>query len=743
MKKLPENLRRKLKKDFPDEKRLVAVDSDITHNGEYGKEWLVITDKTLIVYTTENEKHLNTHLTIKLKSIKNIETRDLVGCGVLDIDTGKKTHQAIIYSNAKNPDFSQAAEKLEELIKKKHKPKKKKDKSKQPRICEKCSLPIPLEMHKCPRCIEKGKIMFRILKFSKPYMNLLFYILLLMLVGTGFGLATPYMSKLFIDFILKPDAVTGVYMYAHWLPMAALILLIAYAGQVFVGGIHERLSGTLGYKTIYDVRANLYEKLQTLSLSYFDKYQTGAILTRVSQDTRELQRLLVDFIPITIESFFTLIGVGVFLFILSWQITLFVLIPIIVTVLFVKNIFPRVFIYFHRLRHRRTLLNVLINDAISGIRVIKSFGQESQEIKKFDVKSIDYRDVGIEVVKKWSVYHPLFHFIIMCGVVIVWFVGGKLVFSGKMTLGSVVAYSGYLMMFYRPITMLTRMVDTITNSLSAADRVFEIIDTEPEIKDRRGAVKIKDKKGKVEFQNVFFGYNKFNPIIKNLSVKIKPNEMIGLVGKSGVGKSTIINLICRLYEINKGKIIIDGIDIRKIKYDDLRKYISIVLQETFLFNGTIYDNIAYARPEATHEEIIDAATKAHAHEFIIKKPDGYDTEVGERGHRLSEGEKQRISIARAILRDSRILILDEATSSVDLETEEKIQKALDALTKNRTTIAIAHRLSTLRNCDRLLIIEDGKIVESGTHEQVLAKKGIFYDLVKIQRKLSSVKTIDG
>jgi len=312
-----------------------------------------------------------------------------------------------------------------------------------------------------------------------------------------------------------------------------------------------------------------------------------------------------------------------------------------------------------------------------------------------------------------------------------------------MSVGSVVAYSGYLMMFYRPVFMLTRMAQMITNSLAAGERVFDVIDTEPEIKDSSDAVGMPHIEGEIEFRDVTFGYNKFKPIIKNLAVKIYSNEMIGLVGKSGAGKSTMINLICRLYDVNKGGIFIDGLDIRKIKYSDLRSQIGIVLQETFLFNGTIFDNIAYAKPDTTKEEVIEASITANAHEFIINKSDGYDTEVGERGNKLSVGEKQRISIARAILRNPRILILDEATSSVDTQTEKKIQDALLNLTKGRTTIAIAHRLSTLRSCNRLLVIENGRIAEIGTHGELMAKKGIFYNLVMMQKELSKIKAVDG
>jgi ATP-binding cassette subfamily B protein len=357
---------------------------------------------------------------------------------------------------------------------------------------------------------------------------------------------------------------------------------------------------------------------------------------------------------------------------------------------------------------------------------------------------MDYRDSGIELETKWSKYHPTLHFLINLGAITVWYFGGLLLFEHKIaTPGVIFAFQAYLGHFYRPVFMLTRMLQHVTSALTAAERIFDIIDTEPEIKDAPNPVPMPAIRGSVEFDNVSFGYNAFDPVIKEVSIKIEANEMIGLVGRSGAGKSTFINLLCRLYDVNKGRILIDGVDVRDIKYADLRRQIGIVLQDTFLFSGSIYDNILYARPEATVEEVIAAAKAANAHDFIVAKPDGYDTDVGERGNRLSGGEKQRVAIARAILRDPRILILDEATSLVDAETEKKIQDAIAVLTKGRTTIAIAHRLSTLRNCHRLIVIEDGRIVESGTHEELLAKKGVFYNLVEMQRKTSEIIAVGG
>jgi len=735
---LPESLLKLLRETYTDERIHIAVNSDLTSQIVFGEQWLIATDKNLATYAIENG---TARLLARYNhaDIKNIELVNLTGSGVVEIDVNGQSFRLIYFSNAKNSEFARAVEDLKALLDGQPIEAKKLDREK--KICEMCGFPIAEDLNKCPRCTDKGRTFKRIFTFSRPYINLLLLIFVTLVAGTCVGLITPYMSKLFIDVILQPDANTGQFVNAHWIPLAALALLAAYAGQNFFSSLHLRLAGTVGHKTVYDVRATIYQKLQELSLSYFDKHQTGAIMARVNQDTRELQYLLVDFIPLSLESFLTLIGVGIFLMILSWQLTLFVLLPIIATVIFFKKIFLKIILAYRRYYHRRSRLSALVNDSLSGMRVIKAFGQEKEELKKFDAKSGSFRDAGIDFEIKWSLYSPTLQLLIMSGAVLVWFVGGRLVVGGKMSLGDVVAYAGYLMMFYRPVFLITRMVERITSALSAAERIFDVIDTEPQIKDAPDAISKPEIDGGIEFKNVTFGYDIYKPVIKDFSVAIKPNEIVGLVGKSGAGKSTFINLVCRFYDANKGAILVDGIDLRKIKYYDLRHQIGVVLQETFLFNGSIYENIAYAKPEATTEEIIQASIAANAHEFIMKKPDGYDTEVGERGDRLSGGEKQRIAIARALLKDPRILILDEATSSLDTETEQKIQEALKNLTRGRTTIAIAHRLSTLRNCDRLFVIEEGRLVEVGTHEELVAKKGVFYNLVAIQTEMSKIIAI--
>jgi len=738
---LPLPIREFLSDDLAGGRIRLATRSDLTATGEFGSEWFVVTADRFMTFA-DGPGTSSPLRSIAFADLKSIEAVNLVGRGVVEAETADGVQRICSYSNARTPAFYEAVERIKAL--KDGKPEDDADKKDDDeKKCDVCGKPVHKDLSRCPECVHKGKTFLRILDFSRPYISLLFPLFLFLILSTGVGLVIPYLSKLFIDYILKPDPATGVFEYAQWLPLAVLGLLVAQAAQLFLGGVQERFSGGLGYRTVYDVRAAIYKKLQDLSLSYFDKHQTGALMARVNQDTGELQQFIVDFFPLTLESIFLFVGVGVFLFILSWKLTLFILLPVVATAWFLRKVFPRVWEYFHKYFHRRSRLSALVNDSISGVRVVKAFGQESKEVEKFDKRSASYRDAGIDLVRQWSVYHPILHFFIMFGGIIVWYIGGRLVFSHEMTLGDVVAYTGYLGMFYRPVFTLTRLIEMVTNSLSAAERVFDVIDSEPDVKDAPDAVPMPAIQGRIEFRGATFGYNKFKPVIKGLTVRIGEYEKIGLVGKSGAGKSTIINLVCRLYDCDKGEILVDGVDLRRIRHGDLRRQIGVVLQETFLFNGSIYDNIAYARPDATRDEIIDAAIAANAHEFIINKADGYDTDVGERGNQLSGGEKQRISIARAILRNPAILILDEATSSVDTQTEKKIQDALDNLTRNRTTIAIAHRLSTLRNYNRLFLIEDGAVVEEGTHAELMEKKGKFHELVTIQQELSQIMADGG
>ena len=741
---IPEAVRDAVRQAAPDESIRLAERSDLSRDGRFGEQWVVVTAARILVLAKEEDRFVVTR-TVELGSVRTLETRELAGVGALEAVVAGKRIRVVSYSDARGAAFQKLKWDVNRL---RGEDTREKPEPHKQAVCPTCGTPIPSGLTRCPRCTPRSHTLVQILKLAWPHRTLLLLVVLLTTIGTACGLAIPYISKVFIDYVFKPDPETGAFPFRHWHLPAVGFLFLAYAAQNFFAGLQERTAGLVGFRTVYDLRAKLYEKIQGLSLSFFDRHHTGAIMARVNQDTAELQRLMVDFAPMSLDCLLMVVGVGIGLFLLSWRLTVFVVIPIIVVVVFLRVVIPRIRSMFARYYRYRATLSAYVNDSLSGVRVVKAFGQESVELDKFDAKSSMYRDSGIALLKKWSVIHPLMHFLIMCGTVTVWLVGGRLVFRaetapGHMTVGDVVAYAGYLMMFYRPVFMLTRMSQLITTALSAAHRVFDVIDTEADIKDAPDAVAMSEMEGRVEFRNVVFGYEKHRPVIKGLSVAVHPREKIGLVGKSGVGKSTMINLLCRLYDVDQGRILIDGVDIRKIRYADLRKHIGVVLQDTFLFSGTLFDNIRYARPDATREEVIEAAVAAHAHDFIIERADGYDTEVGERGDTLSGGEKQRIAIARAILRNPSILILDEPTSSVDVETEKQIQEALAALTKERTTFAIAHRLSTLRDSNRLLVLEDGNVVEQGTHEELMSKKGTFHRLASMQGELQQIVAVGG
>jgi ATP-binding cassette subfamily B protein len=427
---------------------------------------------------------------------------------------------------------------------------------------------------------------------------------------------------------------------------------------------------------------------------------------------------------------------------MNWKLALFVLVPAPAVGMLSTSFWKLIRLYMHRFFHRWSRLNAILNESLSGLKIVKSFAQERREIDRFMARSADLAITGIQAERTWSMLFSGFSILLMVGTLLVWYVGGRDVLFGRMTLGTLMAFLMYVGMFYGPIRFMSQLINWCSRSLTAAERVFEILDIRPEIRDVEDAMEMPEIQGKVEFHNVTFGYEPNKPVLKQLNFEVKPGEMIGLVGHSGAGKSTTINLLCRFYDVDEGEILIDGVPLRQIRLENLRSQIGIVPQDMFLFSGTIAENISYAKPSATREEIIRAAKIANAHDFILRKADGYETTLGEGGGGLSAGEKQRIAIARAVLHNPRILILDEATSQMDVETEKQIQEAIAELVKGRTTIAIAHRLSTLKNADRLIVLKEGGIVEMGSHEELLSKEGEFHRLVQMYQEVAKVRAVE-
>jgi len=506
----------------------------------------------------------------------------------------------------------------------------------------------------------------------------------------------------------------------------------------------------LGSRIARDVRNSTYRHLHKLSLSFFSRRASGSLITRITSDSDRIW----DFVASTVLeaglAFLTIAGVGLALFILNWKLACIVLLPIPMMLVLTVYFHSKMHGFFHRIFHRWSLMTSVVSDAIPGVRVIKAFSQERREVDRFMDKNQGVYDSEVQMIGLWTLFGPVLQLCSQVGWVLVWIVGGlwvirdygKPVDQVEMDAGTLMAYVGYMYMFYGPIHQISHMDRSFNRAATSVQRIFEVLDTEPTIFSQVGAHKSKRLQGRIELRNVSFSYDGIRNVLKNITLESAPGEMIGLAGPSGGGKTTLVNLICRFYDVLEGRILIDGVDVRDYDLEALRRQIGLVLQEPFLFHGTVAENIAYGNPQATLDEIIESARAANAHDFIVGFPDGYDTMIGERGQTLSGGERQRISISRAILHNPSILILDEATSSVDTETEKLIQDALDRLVANRTTIAIAHRLSTLHKADRLVILDKGDIVEQGTHEELAGKEdGLYAKLLRMQTETQSIVAI--
>jgi ATP-binding cassette subfamily B protein len=613
-------------------------------------------------------------------------------------------------------------------------------------VCPTCKAPLEPDQDECPVCAKtvhtppSTRTLFRLWRFAKPYRLQLFAGFVLTLLGTAANMVPPYLAMPLMDKVLIPfqdgkqiDHKLVVFYLAGLLGSALLAWALSWGKTYILALVSERIGA--------DLRTTTYEHLLRLSLEYLGGKRTGDLMSRIGSESDRicvfLSLHLLDFATDVLMIAMT----SIILFSINPWLALVTLLPLPFIAWMIHVVRDKLRTGFEKIDRVWGEVTNVLADTIPGIRVVKAFAQEKREAERFREANKHNLAVNDRLNKIWSLFSPTVSLLTEIGLLVVWGFGIWQVSRGEITVGVLTAFVAYISRFYGRLDSMSRIVSVTQKSASAAKRIFDILDHVSSVPEPTHPVHVDEIKGRIEIRDVGFRYGN-RAVNRGINLTIEPGEMIGLVGHSGSGKSTLVNLICRFYDVSEGSIRIDGVDIRSIPVAAYRRNIGLVLQEPFLFFGTIADNIAYGKPGATRAEIVAAARAAHAHEFILRLPQGYDSMVGERGQGLSGGERQRISIARALLIDPRILILDEATSSVDSETEKEIQKALDNLVHGRTTIAIAHRLSTLQRADRLVVLDRGQVVEQGRHDDLMAREGAYFRLYQAQARNTEINPVD-
>lgn len=621
--------------------------------------------------------------------------------------------------------------------------------------CPICGMMYPDKSRKiCPKCMDRKSIFVRVLRYFKPYIGKVIVLFACFAAVAGLNLVWPYLNgTILYDKVLAQDKTLLDFLarigiknvdFAVALLMIVLTMLATKIVMLLIQTLQGVFTAQIVTSIVRDLKKDIFANMGKLSISFFKSRQTGSLMTRCLSDAERVTGFFIDGMPYIFVNGFTVVATIVMMMTIKWQMAVVAIIMVPLSIVIGYKMRPHIWsMYGHRHRSERSV-NSQVNDNLTGARVVKAFGQEKREITRFKRNNERLRDAEMSIVRFQNVFRITYGSVYQVINIVVWVMGVYYIINLKnMELGVLMTFVGYVGQLQGPVNFFSRIFHWWADSMNSAQRIFEILDAVPEVQEKEEPVRFpKGTKGHIELKNVTFGYEINKPVLKDVTLDIPAGSVLGIVGRSGAGKTTLVNLISRMYDVNEGEILFDSVNVKDIGFSDLRRNVAMVSQETYIFMGTVAENIAYAKPDATFEEIIRAAKLASAHEFIMRMPDGYDTKIGSAGRELSGGERQRISIARAILANPKVLILDEATASVDTETERAIQKSISYLEEGRTTISIAHRLSTLKDADFLVVIDNGRITEQGTADELEALHGTYYKLMELQTKALAMRAVE-
>lgn len=726
------------------EKLLFVIVGDISAHAEYAMSILGATAKHLFTYDFAENRVVDT---VAIADITSIRCKRMYGNGLLRVETGegepceKKDLFRFTFAVAALCDATvnfvndlNAGAPLDDTVASMEA-----TYTKLLSVCPKCGRTLSSPGAQCLNCSSKSHVIRQLWIYLKPEMPQLIASVIMSTITTALALLPPYLTKTLVDDILPNKLERDLF-------MISMFLIGIYVVRYAISGVRGYILRVSGDRIVARLRDDVYEKAQYLPMRFYDKTSTGAVINRISGDCNTLQSFMLRVTQEVLVEFFKLIGIIVIMLMMNWKLTLYSLFPVPIVVIGSRIFRIKIAPFYRRIWRRWSAVSSVLTDSLPGIRVVKSFTNEKSATKRFSEVVDEWFVTDSKAGKILNAYPAIVNCFISLGTVVIWSFGGRLIIGGGdasgLTVGLLVSFISYASMFYEPVNFFANFSDSFQSALASAERIMDIIDAEPEHDFGKGNTNA-DMGGRIVFKNVNFSFDRTKKVLNNINLTIEPGDIVGIVGTTGSGKSTLINLLLRYYDHYEGKITVGGVDIRKIDMEYYRSQIGYVQQEPTMFHDTIFNNIAYGdKHQFTVDQVIHAADIANAHEFIIRQPNGYDCVLGERGVGLSGGERQRISIARAVLRNPKMLVFDEATASVDSETEHLIQDAIERLISGRTTIMIAHRLSTLSKANKIVVVDNGSIIECGTPDELLEKKGKYYKLVQIQSmadKLSAQK----